>query len=112
MVVKRRSMISNTSIIINDITWWSGWLSLSLAQPRIAPHPFSCFSPRVGVRLHNGTGGGIARPINLRAMLSGRSRGERPYGLEFLGILLLDLMNRKGILQIQPELLGSSEIFG
>jgi len=45
-------------------------------------------------------------------MLSGRSCGERLYGLEFLGILLLDLMNRKGILQIQPELLGSSEIFG
>ena len=40
---------------------------------------------------------------NFWANLSGRSRGERLYGLEFLGILLLDLMNRKGILKISQN---------
>src|SRR5580700_1211695 len=38
--------------------------------------------------------------------------GKRPYGFEFLGIFPPDLMNRKGVLQIQPELLGGPEVFG
>lgn len=49
---------------------------------------------------------------NFWARLSGRSRGERLYGPKFLGILLLDLMNRKRVLQIKPELLGGAKIFG
>jgi len=31
--------------------------------------------------------------------------GKRPYGSEFPGIFPPDVMNREGILQIQPELL-------
>jgi hypothetical protein len=42
--------------------------------------------------------------------LSSRSRGQRFDGPEFPRILLLDLMNRKGILQVQPKLFRSTEI--
>jgi hypothetical protein len=45
-------------------------------------------------------------------MLSARGCGERLDGLELLGILLLDLTNRIGILQIEPEVLGSPKILG
>src|SRR5579872_3497013 len=38
--------------------------------------------------------------------------GEGPYGFGFLGILPSDLVDRKGVLQIQPELLGGPEILG
>jgi len=50
--------------------------------------------------------------MRFRDILSRCSRSKGLYGLQFLGILLLDLMNGKGILQIKPELLGSPEIPG
>src|SRR6266403_3273735 len=49
---------------------------------------------------------------NCSAMLSGCGRSKGLDGFEFLVKLLFDLMNRKCILQIQPELLGSPEILG
>jgi hypothetical protein len=46
----------------------------------------------------------------VKTVEQGTSRAKRLYGLEFLGILLLDLMNRKGILQTKPELFGNPSI--
>jgi hypothetical protein len=45
-------------------------------------------------------------------VLAGRGSSEGLDRFEFLGVLLLDLMNGKGVLQIKPELLGSTEIPG
>ncbi len=44
--------------------------------------------------------------------LARRSRGNRLYGFEFPRIFPPDLMNRESVLQVQPELLRSSEILG
>ena len=52
------------------------------------------------------------RALDMGCQLSSRSCGEGLDGLEFLGVLTLDLMDGEGILQIEPELLGGSEIPG
>jgi len=55
---------------------------------------------------------GDDKDIFLQLTLARCRCGERPYGFEFLGIFSPDPMNREGILQIQPELLGGPEILG
>src|SRR5258708_4316909 len=52
------------------------------------------------------------RVVMSRGPLARCRSGKRPYGFQFLGIFPPYLMNREGILQIQPELLGSAEILG
>ncbi len=44
--------------------------------------------------------------------LPGGGGSEGFDGLEFLGVLLLDLMHGKSVLQVEPELLGGAEILG
>jgi hypothetical protein len=50
------------------------------------------------------------QPIRLK--LSAHAHGQGFDGLVFLGIILLDLMYGKYVLQIKPDPLGSPEIFG